>query len=245
MKNKTNETAAARPLQRRGRAPKTGNGERRFEDIVLIAGELFSERGFNGTSLNDIADAVGVLKGSLYHYISSKEDLLYEVIKVGSEGLAENMRLCDHFASSPAEQLIAFCYGHIVLNAVPDRIHRGIVIIQDAKHLAPDKREQIFAERDAYQAYLRSIISRGMAANIFDAGIDQRISSFTILGVITSYIRWYKPGGPITPHDLARDSAAFVIASLQPQSPGQDRFALADRVIAQIQALQEKAGAAS
>ncbi len=232
--------AVTQPLERKGRAPKTGNGERRFEDIVLIAGELFSERGFNGTSLKDIADAVGVLKGSLYHYISSKEDLLYEVIKVGSEGLAENMRLCDHFASSPAEQLIAFCYAHIVLNAVPDRIHRGIVIIQDAKHLAPDKREQIFAERDAYQAYLRSIISRGMAADIFDAGIDQRISSFTILGVITSYIRWYKPGGPITPHDLARDSAAFVIASLQPKSPDQDRFTLVDRVIAQIKTLQDK-----
>ncbi len=240
MKNDTIGRNGARPPERKGRTPKTGNGERRFEDIVLIAGELFADRGFNGTSLKDIADAVGVLKGSLYHYISSKEDLLYEVIKMGSQGLGENIRLCDHFASSPAEQLAAFCYGHILLNAVHDRIDRGIVIIQDAKYLAPDKREQISAERDAYQAYLRSIISRGVSAGIFDAQIDLRISSFTILGVLTSYIRWYKPTGPISPHDLARESAAFVVASLLPQAHEGNRFTMLDEVIARVQELKGK-----
>lgn len=227
-------TKIAKPSDRKGRIPKTENGERRFDDIVLIAGELFAERGFNGTSLKDIADAVGVLKGSLYHYISSKEDLLYEVIKIGNLGLAENMRLCDHFASSPIEQLAAFCYFHILLNAVPDRIDRGIVFIQDAKYLAPDKREQIFADRDTYQAYLRSIISRGVASGIFDPEIDQRICSFTIFGALTSYIRWYKPDGPITPHDLARESAAFVVASLVSAPRSDARFKIVDQVIAQF-----------
>lgn len=230
MSDSTQKTSARAGSTAKPRSRKTDSGEKRFEDIVLIAGQLFADRGFNGTSLNDIANAVGVLKGSLYHYISSKEDLLYEVIKVGNAGLSENMRLCDYFASSPAEQLAAFCYGHIVVNAVPERIDRGIVFIQDSKHLADDKRPQIYADRDAYQAYLRSIISRGTAANIFDPSIDQRMISFMILGLITSYIRWYKPGGPISPHDLARETTAFVLSSLIRQPEDGDRYTVVDRV---------------
>lgn len=221
-------------MGRKERPTKRSNGEKRFEDVVLVAGKLFAEQGFNGTSLKDIADEVGVLKGSLYHYIDSKEDLLYEVIKTGNQGLGENMRICDHFASSPAEQLVAFCYGHILLNAVHDRIDRGIVFIQDAKYLATDKRQQIFADRDVYQGYLRSIISRGIAANIFDQDIDQRMCSFATLGVLTSYIRWYKPEGTVTPHSLARESAAFVAASMLVTSAKSSRFSMVDRVIDQF-----------
>lgn len=218
------------------RPPRTQTGERRYEDIVHIAGELFSERGFNGTSLKDIADAVGVLKGSLYHYINSKEDLLFDVIKVAHQGVLENMRLADHFASDPVRQIAAFCYGHVFLNAVEERIHRGIVFMQEWKHLAEDKKSQIAQDRDGYDAYLRAIVTRGTSSGAFDSEIDARLSSFAIFGVLTSYIRWYHPGGRFTAHDIGRETAGFVLASLvKSKRTITSRFKIVDEVIADLE----------
>jgi AcrR family transcriptional regulator len=211
--------------------------ERRYEDIVHIAGELFAEKGFDGTSLNEIAEAVGVLKGSLYHYINSKEDLLFDVIRVSHQGLQEVMELAEPFAADPAHHLAAFSYGHVFLNATPERMHRGIVFLHDAKNLSPKKRAVVTRDRDNYSKYLRDIIARGQQQQEFDPELDPRLASFDVFGVITSYIRWYHPGGPITPQVLARESAAFVVASVvSPQHRHKlgSRFTIVDDVIDQL-----------
>jgi TetR/AcrR family transcriptional regulator, cholesterol catabolism regulator len=224
------------------RKTKNGTYERRYEEIVHIAGELFAEKGFAGTSLNDIADAVGVLKGSLYHHISSKEDLLFDVVKVAHAGLLENTRFADNFSDDPAHHLSAFSYGHIFFNAVIERIHRGIVFLQDSKFLSVKKRAIVTKDRDNYDRYLRAIVARGQETKQFDSELDVRICSFEILGVLTSYIRWYKPGGQITPHLLGREAAAFVLASVASQSQRQSvpsRFTVVDDVIRDTQRLRD------
>jgi len=220
--------------------------ERRYEDIVDIAGELFAAKGFDGTSLNDLAAAVGVLKGSLYHYISSKEELLFDVIRVSHEGLKEVTDLADAFADDPALHLAAFSYLHIVLNATPERIHKGIVFLHDSKNLPPKKSAIVARDRDNYARYLRKIIARGQASKQFDAELDPRLASFDIFGVLTSYIRWYHPGGSITPQALGRESAAFVLASVVSQQTRQrmgSRFAIVDEVVESLRQQREKAAA--
>jgi AcrR family transcriptional regulator len=218
--------------------------EQRYEHIVNIAGELFAENGFSGTSLNDVAEAVGVLKGSLYHYISSKEDLLFDVIRVSHQGLREVIDLADPFAPAPMHHLAAFSYGHVLLNAYVERIHRGIVFLQDSKNLSPKKRALVMRDRDNYDHYLRDIIARGQEAQQFDAELNPRMCSFAIFGVLTSYIRWYKAGGEITPHVLGRESAAFILASVASEQTRQDmgsRFAIVDAVIAEMRKTHELA----
>jgi TetR/AcrR family transcriptional regulator, cholesterol catabolism regulator len=214
---------------------------------VNIAGELFAARGFSGTSLNDVAAAVGVLKGSLYHYISSKEDLLFDVIRVSHQGLREVTDLADPFASAPMRHLAAFSYGHVFLNAVDERIHRGIVFLQDSENLNPKKHALVMRDRDNYDQYLRNIIARGQGARQFDAELEPRMCSFAIFGVLTSYIRWYKPGGEITPHVLGRESAAFILAAVVSEQTRQkmgSRFAIIDGVIAELQTTREPAARA-
>jgi AcrR family transcriptional regulator len=213
------------------------SGERRYDDIVVLAGELFAEKGFAGTSLQDIAEAVGVLKGSLYHYIDSKEDLLFDVIKVAHQGLIENMRLADHYASDPVSQLAAFAYGHVALNAVPDRIHRGIVFMRDLRFLPEDKRKIITDDRDAYDAYLRSIVRRGQAMEVFD-NVDTRLCSFSIFGVLTSYIRWYHPGGSISLHEVARHSAYFILRAVLRSREEAEWLAVLDTVASDLRSVE-------
>jgi AcrR family transcriptional regulator len=220
--------------------------ERRYEDIVNIAGELFAEKGFNGTSLNDVANSVGVLKGSLYHYISSKEDLLFDVIRVSHEGLQEVIDLAEPFASDPMHHLAAFSYGHVFLNAVVDRMHRGIVFLQDSENLSPKKRALVMRDRDNYDHYLREIIARGQTAEQFDAELEPRMCSFAIFGVLTSYIRWYKPDGEITPCGLGRESAAFILASVVSERTRQkmgSRFRIVDEIIDELRKRRESVAA--
>lgn len=230
----------------RKRQSATTPNERRYEDIVNIAGELFAAKGFNGTSLNEIADAVGVLKGSLYHYISSKEDLLFDVIRVSHQGLQEVISLAEPFSDEPVHHLAAFCYGHVFLNATPERMSRGIVFLHDAKNLSPKKRSQVMGDRDSYSGYLRNIIARGQQLKKFDTELDVKLASFDVFGVITSYSRWYKPGGPLTPHMLGRESAAFVLASVasaQQRQQMTSRFTIVDEVIEKLRANHKVAAA--
>lgn len=219
------------------KARTTGNSQR-YHEIVRIAGDLFAEKGFDGTSLHDLASAVGVLKGSLYHWIDSKESLLYDVVKLAHRGLFENIEIADHFASDPLRQLAAFSYGHIVLNAVPERLNRGIVFLFDSRKLKASDSERVLRDRDTYDQYIRSIVRRGISTGAFDKTLDTRLSSFAILGVMTSYLRWFKPDGPISPHELAREFSAFVLTSVAPAAAvASSRHALVDEISQEVDAL--------
>lgn len=208
----------------------------RYDDIVQIAGELFARKGFDGTSLYDIAQAVGVLRGSLYHYITSKEDLLYDVIRVMHERLTENLRISDAFAGDPRRQLAAFAYNHITLNADAKHHSRGIVFWRDSDKLNEEKRELIVRDRDAYERYLRKILRNGQASGAFDPDMDLRLATFGVIGLITSHMRWFKPGGPVSARQLAREFTALALAAVAPPpgDPPADRYAVIDEVIKQL-----------
>jgi AcrR family transcriptional regulator len=183
--------------------------------IVEVAARLFAANGFNGTSLQDISVEVGVLKGSLYHYITSKEDLLAEIVRIGQLGLTENLALCSNFAGRPLEQLVAFAYGHFVLNATPERLVRGVVYVRDGDKLSSAKRRSMISGRDRYEHFLRGILKEGQDAGVIDPDVDARISSLMILGVLNSYMRWYRPTGELSRHDLGKEFGAFTLAAVR------------------------------
>ena len=229
------------------RKPGTGTGKRgpkvtgdRYAEIVRGAGKLFAEQGFDNTSLQDVGDAVGVLKGSLYHYIESKEHLLYDVIKVGHEGLLENLRICRALKGDPLQTLSAFAYNHITLNVHPDRYERGIVFIRDSHRLSPEKREMVLRDRDAYQRLLRTAISDGQRQHLICPDLDAALTAFATLGVLNSFQRWYRPTGPASPEQIAREFASYIVAGVrctpEEHTPGH-RGVLIDAVVGQIVAL--------
>jgi TetR/AcrR family transcriptional regulator, cholesterol catabolism regulator len=229
---------AATPVSRPGRSPLN---DKRYADIVEIAAQLFAAQGYEGTSLQDIAVAVGVLKGSLYHYISSKEDLLFDVVKVSHEGLHENLDTCRALGGNALEQLVAFSYGHVVLNTTRERFTRGAVYIRDGGKLPPDKREVVVASRDEYERYLRQILRSGQEQGLIDPDVHPRVCSFAILGVVNSYLRWFDPAGPMSREELAREFAAFTLASVRvhfDHAPGH-RWDLVDDVVARYDETNE------
>lgn len=229
---------------RPGRSPLN---ERKYGEILEVAGRLFARKGFDGTSLQDIAVDVGVLKGSLYHYISSKEDLLADIVREGQKGLQENIELCDHFVGEPIEQLAAFAYGHIRLNATPERLLRGIVFLRDGEKLNAERRKVIVQDRDRYDHYLRTILADGQRQGMIDPEVQPRISSFAILGVLTSYIRWYDPEGQMGPDELGREFASFALAAVRNHRSleRRGRFELVDEVVDRCRAILSSHSAGS
>lgn len=220
------------PQPRPGRSPVN---EKKYAEIVEVAGGLFASKGFDGTSLTDIAVEVGVLKGSLYHYITSKEQLLAEVVRIGQLGQSENLVMCERFAGRPLEQLVAFAYGHIRLNATPERLERGIVFLRDGEKLSPPQRQGFVEKRDEYEHYLRTVVVQGQEQGLIDPQAHPRLCVFAILGVINSFSRWYDPHGPSTPNEIGREFAGFALAAVRKHlSPeARQRFSLVDDVVQQ------------
>ncbi len=218
----------------------------RYDEIVATAGKLFAERGFDNTSLQDIGDAVGVLKGSLYHYIESKEQLLYDVIRHGHDGLLENIRMCKELDAGPAETLVAFATGHIILNVHPERYERGIVFLRDSMRLSEEKRQLVLRDRDRYTKFLHKILRDGQKQEIFCPDLDTRLCAFGILGTLNSFHRWYRPGGSSSPEEIAREFSAFIFASVActpaEHCPGH-RTALVNDVIKNVNAIVTAKGA--
>src|SRR3954463_16258741 len=97
---------------RRSRAPR-----RRQQEILEAAARVFHEKGYESTSIQDIADAVGILKGSLYYYITSKEDLLFEILQSVHEEALENLAQIDATPGDALQRLRAFVTMHFTFNA--------------------------------------------------------------------------------------------------------------------------------
>jgi len=195
------------PRERRARAPR-----RRQQEILDAAARVFHEKGYESTSIQDIADSVGILKGSLYYYITSKEDLLYQIIEgVHREGL-KNVDAVEALDASPLEKLRAFVTGHLLYNA--HNLVRTAVFFQDFRSLTGERRKQILAERDAYEKYLRDLIRQAQRDGSVCPDVDPKVASITVLGMLNWIYNWYRPGGERSAREIGELCADFVTSGL-------------------------------
>jgi AcrR family transcriptional regulator len=176
----------------------------RFEDIVDAAAQLFSEQGYAATSIQDIADRVGLLKGSLYHYIRTKEDLLDAVIQEAHHHTASLGVEALEIEGDALEKLRYVVRQH--LSGATDNLAKVRVFYQEAKLLPPDRLERILASRDTYEHSLRQIIAAGMEEGSLDPQLDPTLTAIAILAVLNSVQQWFRPDGP---RSLEEVTAAF------------------------------------
>lgn len=194
----------------------------RFEDIVDAAAKLFSERGYAATSIQDIADEVGLLKGSLYHYIHTKEDLLEAVIQeahhhtaaLGGEALAID--------GDALDKLRYVVRSHLI--GAADNLAKVRVFYREAKFLPPDRLETVLATRDTYEHAIRQIIVSGQKEGCIAAHLDPTLTAIAILAVLNSVQQWFRPDGPRTIEEVTETFTDLVLRSVaaapvQPPAP--------------------------
>ncbi len=192
---------------RRAQAPR-----RRQQEILEAAARVFHEKGYESTSIQDIADAVGILKGSLYYYITSKEDLLFEIIQgVHEEGL-KNLELVRELDGDALQKIRAFVEVHVTHNAT--NLVRMAVFFQDFRSLNGKRREIIVRERDLYDNCLRDLIRDGQKEGTVCPDIEPKLAAITVLGMMNWIYQWYRPGGGLSAVEIANAYGDFVVAGL-------------------------------
>ena len=202
----------------------TGNRPARADEIRDAAARIFHEKGYDATSIQDIADAVGILKGSLYYYIDTKEDLLFDVIKGAHERGLEQLEAWQRSSPSAAARLRAAIEGHVESN-LSDLAAVG-VFFHDFRSLSPERRDEIVQDRDVYDHHLRDLLVEGQAAGEFDPAADPRLAVMAILGMMNWVYQWYRPDGSLSPHEIARAFADLALGGLAVRRDGPAAAAL-------------------
>jgi AcrR family transcriptional regulator len=198
----------------RSRPPTTSlRAQRREQQIVDAAAEVFFRKGYAAANVEDVADIVGMLKGSLYYYFDSKEDLLYRIIKSIHRTAGQTLAQCDTVEGSPLERLDYFVRLHVrqlTINLAYTR-----VFYTEFAHLSGDRYAEIVAERRTYEAYLHRLIVAGQEERQFCRTRDAHLSTMAILTLLNSVHLWFRPTGPTTVVALSDEYAVFTIAALR------------------------------
>jgi AcrR family transcriptional regulator len=164
--------------------------------ISEIAAELISTEGYKGTSLQKIADKVGVHKSTLFHYIKSKKDLLVQILEQSGNNLSANLeRISSLDKSEPEEKLRAAFETH--LRSVIEDIGGLNVYLHEMKMLPPKYKKIYTQKRKNYEKYFENIVSEMKERGFFE-GLDAKVVTFGILGMLNSIPRWYRPEGRLT-----------------------------------------------
>ncbi len=180
--------------------------------ILRAAAALFHEQGFERTSMQEIARAVGLTKGSLYHHIRGKQALLYEILQHTLDRSLPNL---ERIAAAPlpaAERLRQAVRLH-VLTLVHDRDNVAC-FIEEGRSLAAEHRDTHVANRDRYEGMFRRIIDDGIRAGEF-APTDVRLAGFAVLGMVNWMVRWYRPDGRQSAEEIADRLGDYAAGAVQ------------------------------
>jgi AcrR family transcriptional regulator len=181
--------------------------------VVDAATRLFGEVGYSGTTMRDIAEAVGLLPGSLYAHISSKEELLLEIVDDGIGRFLAAAQAVDDPAKPADERMRAMIVQHVLV--VADNPDRTLVVFHQWRHLSGAARERVVSRRSAYEERFSEIVSAGVQSGVFVSDLDQRVAVLTILGALNWTAEWYSPEGPETAPVIGARMAAVLMGGMR------------------------------
>jgi AcrR family transcriptional regulator len=193
--------------------PNTSASKQRLREICRVAARVFYEKGYDGASMQDIAEAVGLTKAGLYHHVGSKDRLLFEIMNYGMDILDETVLAQIKDLPDPREKLHRTIVGHIDL-IVRARDQEITVILHENRSLRGALRKKINARKRVYIDYLEDLIRRVQAQSGQPPRVPPRVAAFALLGMINWLYQWYSPEGPIKQKELAEGFAEFFFRGL-------------------------------
>ena len=162
----------------------------RREELTRTAARLFAEHGYHGTSLAEVADALGIQKASLYHHIDSKEDLLWEVAWAGAEAFHRALDAVPDEASS-VEKIRLALRGH--LGVVGDQLDAATVFTREWRALDGERRERFLAERRRYELRVRELFREGVDRGELRTDLDVATAGLLFLSAANWAYTWLRP----------------------------------------------------
>jgi AcrR family transcriptional regulator len=182
----------------------------RREELLAIAAHLFAQKGFRNTTVRDIADAAGILSGSLYHHFDSKESMVDEILRGFLDALFDRYREIVARDLGPRQTLEAVVIASF--EAI-DEHNAAVAIYQaEARRLAEQPRFAYIGERlTEFRRLWHDVLDAGIAAGTFRDDLDVELSYRFLRDTVWVGVSWYRPGGKLHIDDIARQYLAIVL----------------------------------
>ena len=177
----------------------TSTYELNRERVVAVAADLFARHGYHGTGIAELAKAVGLGRGALYHYIGSKEALLYAISRTQVDRMNAQAEAVLRAGLPPEELLREMARG--LLRNIADHRSEWAVFFRDYSALSGERRDHVIAARERYEGYWRQALDRGVEAGVLRPTPALLVKG--ILGMLNYTYLWFEPDGALTPEELA------------------------------------------
>jgi AcrR family transcriptional regulator len=188
------------------------SGPRTKEAIKKAGRALLYKHGYEGMNLRQLAGDVGILQGSLYNHIKSKQDLLFLLMREHLEDLNQSLDRALASLDNPIDQLRAFARFHVLQHM--ERREEVYINNSELRSLEPRNRRRIVALRDAYDRRVIAILEVGRATGVFEVA-DPKVAAFVLIAMLTGVCAWYKPGGKRSKEWLVKVHVDMALGSVQ------------------------------
>jgi len=190
---------------------KTPTNNERLAEVYRTAAQIILRKGYDATSVNDIANALGMTKAGLYHYISGKKELLFDIMTFGLDELNDECVAPAHSIADPAERL------HFIITKHAQLVTRGqgaiTILVDEITALTPAQQRKITARKRDYFDKLRGTLDQLKAEGKLQ-DVDTTTAAFSILGMVNWLSRWFRPDGAMTPDQIGEEIAKIVLHGL-------------------------------
>ncbi len=194
----------------RARSSKKAN---RQAEVTQAAIETFWQKGYRAASIQDVAEKVGVLKGSLYYYIESKEDLLWRVIEDVHGEWSEILKEAGELDADPIERIHAFIKLHIEWYLT--NVKEVSVFFREWHHLSGERLKTVKARRRRYEQVIRDLITEGQATGDISATLDDLYAARYVLAAVNAVPDWYRASSGESAVTIAEAYADMTIGMLR------------------------------
>lgn len=190
--------------------PESSQG--RAAEVFRTAAQMILQKGYDATSVSDIAGALGMTKAGLYHYIHGKTQLLFEIMQYGLDELDREVSRPAKEIADPEERLRFMIAAHA---RIVTRGHGAVtILVEEARALTPAQNRVIVRRKREYLDFLRHTLKELQKEGKL-RDIDVTVAAFGILGTINWISRWYQPGGALDASEIADQIVEMTLHGLR------------------------------
>lgn len=188
----------------------------RKEQIIHVAAELFSSKGYAGTSMRDIAEQMDMEAASLYNHISSKEEILHTICFSLADRFINAIEEVNDIYFNGEEKLRMMVKNHVnILTSSPQEAQ---VFLKEWRHLTGEHLQNFIQLRDAYETGIIELLKTGEQENVFSE-VDKKFAALNILSSVNWIVEWYKADGKMNPDEIADKLCDFILTGLKKNQP--------------------------
>jgi AcrR family transcriptional regulator len=194
----------------------SSNEPDRLGEIYRIAAQIICEKGYDATSMSDIAEAVGITKAGIYHHIPGKKDLLFRIMNFGMDSLEEQVINPARAVADAEQRLRTIIANHVRLitsRSTPEGTNPVTIVVEEVAGLTPAHRRKIDQRKRAYVDLIRETLKQLQEEDKL-SDVDVTTAAFSLLGMILWLSRWYNPDGRLSPEQVVEEITKIALGGL-------------------------------